>query len=258
MTPEEAAYAALGLQPNAPRPAVDEAYRRLIKLHHPDRTGGDGSRAAEINHAYTQICRHTAAGAGRNIVRADREYPRRRRTRSGSWLLLLAIGVAGVFAAVWQSGTAISIGRPSGDRARWIAAPDASDDNAMVTQMSDFDDPLQTDLVNRAAAQAVAFHGQGDLAATLAYSRSCHKKLRDQPSLAWFDACTAFDEATLILNGDKAFDDSGFLGPSALVSRQMAEARALTDDMLAADSRVHQIRLQVELALIPNSDAPRP
>ena len=258
MTPEEAAYAALGLQPNAPRPAVDEAYRRLIKRYHPDRTGGDGDRAAEINHAYTQICRHTAAGAGRNIVRADREYPRRRRSRSGSWLLLLAVGLAGVFAALWQSGTAIPIGRPGGERTRWISAPAESGADAIVTQMPDFDEPLQTELVNRAAAQAVTFHGEGDLAATLAYSRSCHKRFRDRPSLAWFDACTAFDEATLILNGDKAFDDSGFLGPSALVSRQMAEARALTDDMLAADSRVHQIRLQVELALIPNSDAARP
>ena len=35
--------------------AVDRAYRRLIKQHHPDRTGGDSSRAAEINRAYREI-----------------------------------------------------------------------------------------------------------------------------------------------------------------------------------------------------------
>ena len=35
--------------------AVDEAYRRLIKQHHPDREGGDSTRAAEINRAYREL-----------------------------------------------------------------------------------------------------------------------------------------------------------------------------------------------------------
>jgi molecular chaperone DnaJ len=48
-------YAVLGLRPDAGRAEVDEAYRRLIKLYHPDRMGGDGSRAAEINRAYTML-----------------------------------------------------------------------------------------------------------------------------------------------------------------------------------------------------------
>ena len=49
------AYDALGLEPGADRAAIEEAYRRLIKLHHPDRSGGDAQRAAEINRAYFEL-----------------------------------------------------------------------------------------------------------------------------------------------------------------------------------------------------------
>ncbi len=43
------AYAVLELEPGADRAAIEEAYRRLIKRYHPDRSGGDAARAAEIN-----------------------------------------------------------------------------------------------------------------------------------------------------------------------------------------------------------------
>ena len=49
------AYAALELEPGADRAAIEEAYRRLIKRYHPDRSGGDAERAAEINRAYFEL-----------------------------------------------------------------------------------------------------------------------------------------------------------------------------------------------------------
>ena len=57
MAGDAAAYAALGLDPDADSAEIEQAYRRLIKLHHPDRDGGDASRAADINRAYRELRR---------------------------------------------------------------------------------------------------------------------------------------------------------------------------------------------------------
>lgn len=43
----------LGVSGTASRGEIDEAYKSLIKAHHPD-TGGDAAKAAEINAAYDQ------------------------------------------------------------------------------------------------------------------------------------------------------------------------------------------------------------
>ncbi len=55
MASRASALAVLGLEPGADAAAIEQAYRRLIKQHHPDRQGGDGSRAAEINRAYREL-----------------------------------------------------------------------------------------------------------------------------------------------------------------------------------------------------------
>ena len=55
MAGRASAFAALGLQPGADAAAIEQAYKRLIKQHHPDREGGDSSRAAEINRAYREL-----------------------------------------------------------------------------------------------------------------------------------------------------------------------------------------------------------
>src|SRR4029078_149432 len=56
---DPSAYAALGLEPDADAAAVDRAYKRLIKEHHPDREGGSATRAAERNRAYRDLRRPT-------------------------------------------------------------------------------------------------------------------------------------------------------------------------------------------------------
>src|SRR5690348_3849188 len=57
MADDASAYAALGLEPGADAAAIERAYKRLIKEHHPDRAGGDARRAAELNRAYRELRR---------------------------------------------------------------------------------------------------------------------------------------------------------------------------------------------------------
>lgn len=126
--------------------------------------------------------------------------------------------------------------------------------SAGASPLMNLEEPLETLVIDNAIAAAVKFHAQGDPAATAEYSRTCHTRLREQPSLAWFDSCVAFDEATVVLSGAELFADSGPFDASSVMARQFAAARNLSGDMLAADSRLNQIRSRVELALVPRLD----
>ena len=46
--------------------------------------------------------------------------------------------------------------------------------------------------------------------------------------------------------------DAGPFAPLAVTGRQWSAASVLSDDSLAIDSRLDQIRLQVDLALVPH------
>ncbi|MGI8705711.1 MAG: J domain-containing protein [Sphingomicrobium sp.] len=256
MTGENSAFATLGLSAEAGRAEVDEAYRRLIKRYHPDRTGGDCSRAAEINRAYT-VLRQSFEGP----VRPRRRMPvpvqprarPRRRSRAGWMLLGAAVVAAGIGAANTDRGG----GSGGSDYAmpfQWPAPADRPASAAAVSPLTSFDEPLQAAVIDRAVADAVQFDKAADPAATLAFSRACHNKLREDPSLTWFDACAAFDEAVVILSGANPLLDPGPFNTSSVMTRQMGAARLLSHDMLAADSRLNQIRTRVELALIPKLD----
>jgi hypothetical protein len=245
------AYAVLGLRPGAPRAEVDDAYRRLIKRYHPDRTGGDCSRAAEINRAYTLLRR----GSG-PPVRPSRSVPvpvtpRRRPRRPRTGLLLASFVVAlGAAAIANEMGAGGFDRRAFAGNLDWTPAyhPVSSSGGSPLLNL---DEPLETLVIDNAIAAAVKFHAQGDRAASAEYSRTCHTSLRDQPSLAWFDSCVAFDEATVVLTGAQLFPDSGPFDPPSVMARQFGSARHLSGDMLAADSRLNQIRSRVEMALVP-------
>jgi hypothetical protein len=254
MSGDESAYSVLGLRPGASRADIDLAYRRLIKRFHPDRTGGDGTQAAEINRAYTQLRGKLPAAAPprRPPVPVYRPRPPRARRRVG-WLLGCAVVV-------------VAIGTLAGEVPRrgphaiyagtlpWGLTDNGSSNTVAVVPLTNFDEPIQDEVVDRAVADAVKFHSGKDLSASLAYSRACHDRLRQERTLAWFDACAAFDEATVTINDDTVADDSGPFTASAVIARQMASARMLTDDMLEADSRLHDIRSRVEFQLLPALD----
>src|SRR5690348_915215 len=91
MVGDESAFAVLGLEPGADGAAIDQAYRRLIKLHHPDREGGNPERAKEIIHAYREL--RAARGFKNPLVLI--EEPERRHG-GGHWI----VGAMGVAAGV--------------------------------------------------------------------------------------------------------------------------------------------------------------
>src|SRR5690348_4434611 len=108
---DPSAYSALGLEPDADAASVDRAYKRLIKQYHPDREGGDGGRAAEINRAYRDI-----RGPREKDALEFHDHPELPR-RQG-WIIAaggLAIGlVAGVILAgpteeFWTSGPSLPL-----------------------------------------------------------------------------------------------------------------------------------------------------
>ena len=53
---DASAYAALGLEPGADSAAIERAYKRLIKLHHPDRAGRRSARAPPRSTAPIASC----------------------------------------------------------------------------------------------------------------------------------------------------------------------------------------------------------
>jgi hypothetical protein len=60
-------YRILGLEPGVSSEQLHDAYRRLVKQHHPDRNGGSAEstrRFQEIQSAYEQIGRLRAGGPG--------------------------------------------------------------------------------------------------------------------------------------------------------------------------------------------------
>ena len=249
MSGDESAFAALGLRPGAGRAEVNEAYRRLIKIHHPDRNGGDGRRAAQINRAYTQLSRD------RDLAPRQPRYPpvsvrpagRRSRRYGGIWLL--GIAAAGLAAAGFA-------GVETNDVGRVMSAP--FPDAGVRVQMpsspaADFDQPLETSIINQAIADAAGLYGAGDWQAAIQYSRDCSEKVRMQPKLPMFDSCVAFDEAMLILDADSSGQAAGFSG-SAIDTRHGALARAFGSDFSSADSRLQRIRSHVELTLLPVLD----
>lgn len=253
MSAPDSAYAVLGLRPGAGRAEVDEAYRRLIKLHHPDRTGGDGHRAAEINRAYTFLRNHgLAAGPrARPVPAAVNQMPRRSAPRRSSWIVacLVLIGSIGAFFAMNARGTsrhAVEIPWPDFD---------SQPVSGGMSPLTSFEEPLHANVIDSAIAEAMSFHSARDPSGAAAYSRDCQNNLREEQNLAWFDACAAFDEATVTLGGNDPAIQSGAFSDSEVMAREMTAARVLSDDILGADSRLHQIRSRVEMQLLPALDA---
>ena len=80
---------------------------------------------------------------------------------------------------------------------------------------------------------------------------------RPTPSLRQLDRCAAFDDAVVQLQDRDPLRDQGPFSELAVTGRQWSAASALSDDYLAIDGRLDQIRLRVELALAPHAAAGR-
>src|SRR3954452_11937002 len=111
---DASAYAALGLEPGADVAAIEQAYKRLIKTHHPDREGGDATRAAEITKAYREL--RGSVGL-RNPLEFHEDFSARQPRRRG-WALAAVVLAAGLGLLLLVAGPAASV-----DRNLWPAAP---------------------------------------------------------------------------------------------------------------------------------------
>jgi hypothetical protein len=237
------AFAILGLAPGADAAAIEAAYKRLIKLHHPDRDGGDGARAAEIIHAYRELRGGPLAIVDPLEFNEDFGIGRKgRRWPLFVLLIALAIGALVIFRdpiapLVRNILPAASSGLPLGHVRAGAQAGDA------------MDQPLHVAAIDGAVREALRLARTSDEIALASASRDCRRKFREEPTLAQLDRCAAFDDAVVQLQDRDPLRDRGPFAQLAVTGRQWSAGSSLSDDYLAIDGRFDRIRLRVELAI---------
>lgn len=265
MSADLTAYAVLGLQPGADRKAVEAAYKKLIKLHHPDREGGDSERASEINRAYLEL----RGKAPPEFVREDPSslaeaiYARRTGWRMRKikrpprpWipiftLVLIGVGVGnrdalGAWSQRLDQAFHGAINRP----VVYVGGAERAERAAGI------EEPLhgfEIDASIRAARRLLKAGGSEEL---VEYSRDCHRRMRAAPAAALLDRCAAFDMAVAAISHRDPMRDEGPFSASAVTARQMIGARQLSDDYNAIETRLDLIRARVEAALAPEMPPP--
>ena len=245
MTGEASAYAALGLEPGADATAVEQAYRRLIKEHHPDRAGGDPGRAAEINRAYRELRTERELKDPLELIDEDEADVR----RGGGW-----IGVA-LLAAVGAAGLMVTDGRLAPIRAMVTSGGRMSLPHVRRGLVSDaMDQPLNIQAIEASARSALQIARTRDEMSLASTSSDCHRQLRRDPSILQLDRCAAFDDAVVELQDRDPLRDQGPFSELAVTGRIWSGATALSDDSVAIDGRLDRIRLRVEIALAPFVD----
>lgn len=245
------AFATLGLAPGADAAAVERAYKRLIKLHHPDREGGDGTRAAEINRAYREL-RGAAAGRA-DPLEFNEDFSL---ARSGwRWPLAILAVALGIGALVLFQGPVAPL-----IRSLIPAAASAQPGHAAASaEPADImDQPLHAGTIDDALRDALHLSRTRDEFALADASRDCQRRFRDDPSTIQLDRCAAFDDAVVQLQDRDPLRDRGPFAQLAVTGRQWSAGSALSDDNLAIDGRLDRIRLHVELALAPMIEPPLP
>ncbi len=238
MAGHASAYAALGLEPDADAAAIDKAYKRLIKRHHPDRAGGDASRAAEINRAYRELRRDKP---GKDPLEWHEEWSEGRQPRG--WIAAALLVALSVVALVFATGAL----PPVTERQR----PNVGHVAAAANVGDVMDKPLNAPEIDRAIGRAVDLARTSDEMALAGESADCHGRLRVKPSLAQLDRCAAFDDAVVASQNRDPLRDQGPFSQLAVSRRQWSGAAAMSADYLAVDGRLDRIRLRVEMALAP-------
>lgn len=261
---EASAYAILGLRPGADRAAIDEAYRRLIKQHHPDRSGGDSRRAAEINRAYFELRGKRSANPARpadaegdiaeaiyarRAARSPVHKPARRRRRL--WPLAAALVLA---LLVVQRDAVIEAGLDLHDRVTggWRAETQGATAPVGAGSAAErIDGDLSGQAIGAAIERARRLARAAAADEPVQASRQCHREMRSNPAIEQLDRCAAFDYAVSLLEERDPVSDQGPFGATAVTARQMAAASLLSNDFLAIEGRLDRIRARVGMALAP-------
>lgn len=241
MAADPSAYATLGLEPGAELTAVEKAYRRLIKEHHPDRAGGDPARAAELNRAYRELRRAL-------LYRDDLSLHAVRERRAPGWSrtvwALVAIGLLG------SAATAFTLLSPR-EAARIVGLEPPRGAGHGDGRIDAMEQPPNLAGIDSAALEAVQLARRADEMALSARSNQCYREFRAMPSIDRFDRCAALDYAVVRLQDRDPLRDRGRFSEIAVTSRLWSAAALLSKDSVATDSRLRRTRLQVELLLTP-------
>jgi len=245
------ALAVLGLQSGADTAAIEKAYRQLIKKHHPDREGGDGSRAAEIIHAYRALRGGKAATDPLQFNEVIENRPTRPR-----WPLAALFAIASMAALMMLIGPSTPL-----TRGMWAARAEMPLRHALVSAHAvrePMNDKLHGKVIDQAVGDAQRMFRTSDEAALAGESRDCQRRFRERPGTVLLDRCAAFDDAVVGLQNRDPLRDEGPFAPLSVTGRQWSAASTLSDDDLAIDDRLDQIRLRVELGLAPEIPPPPP
>jgi len=241
MTGDASAYAALGLEPGADIAAIERAYKRLIKLHHPDREGGDAERAAEINRAYREL--RGGAGSYEPLTLHNIEPPG---IPGNAWVRMAIVLVVGVGLLLLVNPVVTYVRHLSPGSSGLLPSTRGA---AAARPIDAMDQPLDAVAILGAVRQAVM--NRRNQAELLVSSRDCHRILRQSPTMTQLDRCAAFDDAVIQIQDRDPMWDQGPFSELSVTGRQWSAASALSNDYLAIDGRLDRIRMQVELALAP-------
>jgi hypothetical protein len=244
MAEDASAYLALGLEPGADAAAIEQAYKRLIKEHHPDREGGDARRAAELNRAYREL---RGSRNLRDPLELNEEWAENARGRPYRWSAIAAMALAGVLLLLLLAGP---LG-PSADAWRSPALHRFGAGHGQAGLADPMEQPLHVSAIAAAARRAQYLARTRDEMALASASRDCHHELRNDPSLLQLDRCAAFDDAVVQLQDRDPLRDQGPFGELAVTGRLWSGATALSDDYVAIDGRLDRIRMEVQMALAP-------
>lgn len=241
MAGRASAFAVLGLEAGADSAAIEQAYKRLIKQHHPDRAGGDAIRAAEITRAYREL---RGGKAAEDPLQFNEDLALRRPRRL-TFAAMIAVAALGALALVLGRSAPLSrIATPAG--AHVPVAQTASGNSSSPESM---DEGLHAGEIDAAVREALQLFHKSDEMALANASRDCQLRFRDNPGTALLDRCAAFDDAVIGLQDRDPLRDQGPFAPLAVTGRQWSAATTLSDDYLAIDGRLDRIRLRVEMEL---------
>jgi hypothetical protein len=240
MAGRASAFAVLGLKAGADSAAVEQAYKRLIKQHHPDRAGGDSSRAAEITKAYREL---RGGRAPEDPLQFNEDLAGRKPRRL---TLAATIAVAALAAVALVLGRSAPLSRTSAAAGTQIQMGHAG---ASVSSPETMDEELHVDEIDGAVRDALQLFRTSDELALANASRDCQLRFRDNPGTAMLDRCAAFDDAVIGLQDRDPLRDQGPFAPLAVTGRQWSAASTLSDDYLAIDGRLDRVRLRVEMEL---------
>ncbi|MEO6360320.1 MAG: J domain-containing protein [Sphingomicrobium sp.] len=261
MSGSASAYEILGLEPGAAPDAVERAYKQLIKRYHPDRAEGDAARAAEINQAYRELRGPTEQPFERagqfdlaEALYAQRQagrHPTASRRRKPRMRLVLLVAIA-VLTSINRGKLQTLVSHAAATITTLLESPGLPEDGASTsTPPPDLAGPLNRAEIAEAVREASRLVATGRQQDLMDESRTCHRALRERPTLAALDRCAAFDDAVIELENRGSVQESGAFGPSAVTARQIAAAKLIASNYEEIEDRLDRVRAEVQLLLTP-------